>query len=287
MIKLQHTLFLSLCIHLLMMAVDIGEDSGHKTPTDRRDKQIIELINVEQLKKAKEKSQFQQIVRSDQRGVERKDPQSKFLGKKTQTFQKQTVARKVAPFQPGGRGEEATPPQAKSRKKKINLSDLGSVAMMKGGPSSSTARRPRGSPNGHKDLKGQASSNDFIQHIPLGDFSQLNTVEYKYFGFYERLRKKLERYWGVSLHQKVKKLRQTGGRSSLYRNGNYRTSLVVNLNREGKITKVYLQGSSGVKELDNAAIESFNKAGPFPNPPRGLLSKEGVAKIRWDFIVQS
>jgi len=42
-----------------------------------------------------------------------------------------------------------------------------------------------------------------------------------------------------------------------------------------------------VKELDDAAIESFNKAGPFPNPPKDLISNSGTAIIKWGFVVKS
>jgi outer membrane biosynthesis protein TonB len=44
--------------------------------------------------------------------------------------------------------------------------------------------------------------------------------------------------------------------------------------------------TSGIKELDDAAIESFNDAGPFPNPPKGLVV-DGKVTIEWGFVVKS
>jgi hypothetical protein len=49
---------------------------------------------------------------------------------------------------------------------------------------------------------------------------------------------------------------------------------------------VKILGASGVKELDDAAVESFNHAGPFPNPPKDLLIND-VATIEWGFVVNS
>ena len=64
------------------------------------------------------------------------------------------------------------------------------------------------------------------------------------------------------------------------------TALTVTINHLGQIIEVVLKSKSGVKELDDAAIESFNKAGPFPNPPKGFI-KNGRAKIEWGFVVKS
>ena len=40
-------------------------------------------------------------------------------------------------------------------------------------------------------------------------------------------------------------------------------------------------------DLDEAAIRAFNRAGPFPNPPNGLLQETGSVDIRWDFILRT
>jgi len=69
-------------------------------------------------------------------------------------------------------------------------------------------------------------------------------------------------------------------------NENYITSLRITIDHRGEITRVKVLGRSGIRELDEAAVESFNKAGPFPNPPKGLL-KNGSADIEWGFVVKS
>ena len=114
--------------------------------------------------------------------------------------------------------------------------------------------------------------------------TRLNTVEYKYYGFYHRIKQKLEQYWGNSIQKKAHALWKSGRRMPA--SANRITSLEVTLDKRGKIVNVNVKGSSGVRELDEAAIESFNKAGPFPNPPKGMV-KNGHARIQWGFVVKS
>jgi TonB family protein len=129
-----------------------------------------------------------------------------------------------------------------------------------------------------------ASNNDYIEEMPLGDFTQLNTIEYKYFGFYQRIRQQLEQYWGDSLRQRAELLFRAG--RSIASNKSHVTSLSITIDSQGQIRRIKVNSPSGVKELDEAAVESFNKAGPFPNPPRELV-KDGEATIQWGFVVKS
>jgi protein TonB len=120
--------------------------------------------------------------------------------------------------------------------------------------------------------------------VALGDFTQLNTVEYKYYGFFNRIRLKLEQFWGRSLKDKAEALYKSGRR--LPASDQYVTSLVITMSADGQIIQVQVKSSSGVRELDDAAIDSFKAAGPFPNPPQGLIV-DGKATIEWGFVVKS
>lgn len=129
-----------------------------------------------------------------------------------------------------------------------------------------------------------AASNDYLKDIPLGDFTKLNTDEYKYFGFYQRIRRQLEQYWGSTLKEKTSAIYKSGRK--IAKEDDFITNLEIYLDPDGKIQQIKVMTSSGVRELDDAAIESFNKAGPFPNPPKELVSS-GFAKIKWGFVVRS
>ena len=45
--------------------------------------------------------------------------------------------------------------------------------------------------------------------------------------------------------------------------------------------------SSGFHDLDDAAVEAFNRAAPFSNPPQGILDDDDTVILRWDFILRS
>src|SRR5207237_747484 len=108
-------------------------------------------------------------------------------------------------------------------------------------------------------------------------------VEYKFYGFYHRIRQKLEQFWGKSIQEKSQLIFRSGRKIA---SADYITSLQVTLNAKGEIIGVKILGASGIKELDDAAVESFNEAGPFPNPPKELLV-DGKATIEWGFVVKS
>lgn len=236
-----------------------------------------------------------QIVQTDDSGREEKPKDKAFLGEKDRSFDRQTVARKVDVFNKAAKGTstqdspEVKPLQKVTAKKKalkdIKLSDIGMEAM--GAPEIQRAPASfakKGLQNGDEKSRGLSSTNDYIEHVALGDFTQLNTVEYKYYGFFHRIRGKLEQFWGRTLKEKADSIYKSG--RSIASNDQYTTALVITMNEQGEIIGVKVKSSSGVKELDEAAIESFNKAGPFPNPPKGLIVN-GKATIEWGFVVQS
>lgn len=291
-IKLGPVLFVSFLIHLILIyaKVDFPNLSVKKKISKATE---IQVFDLQQLEKFRNKTVPRQIVNSDQVGEKKKDPKTRFLGKSDQYYERQTIAKKVSSYQEAGKGNgsklvEASPtPTVKDLGKKLTLSDLGSLgqamAIEKSKPKAKKKKAP-GLLTGKAGKKGLSASNDFVEDVSLGDFTRLNTVEYKYFGFYERIRRKLEQFWGASLQEKAKSFFTRGGR--IPSNENFVTALTITLNDNGKIIDVNLNGSSGVKDLDDAAIDSFNNAGPFPNPPKGMI-KNGIAKIKWTFVVRS
>lgn len=258
-------------------------------------------------------SKPKQIVTSEQTKNKKRDPKAKFLSKSTQTFDRQMTAKTTGSFKAAGKGQKngkkpqkpqkavkqmtavaKTPSksvaQKKGRKakKKISFADL---AVGRKAPQAKPKKKRAaaslaalGLKNGQKDKTGLSANNDFVEDIPLGDMTKLNTVEYKYYGFYHRIKQKLEQYWGNSIQQKAQRLWKTGRR--LASSENRITSLQITIDDKGNIVRINVKGSSGVQELDDAAIESFNKAGPFPNPPSGMM-KNGLAVIEWGFVVKS
>ena len=237
-----------------------------------------------------------QIVQSEDSASNTKPEKAAFLSDKDRSFDRETVSKSVDKFKQAGLGNAAitqTAQQKQPAKKKapslkdLKLSDFGVVS---GDPlPKEVVRAPasvskKGMENGDPLLDGFSATNDYVQEVTLGDFTHLNTVEYKHYGFFHRIRQKLEQFWGNSIQEKSLALFKSGRRMPASQD--LITSLQVTLNDKGEIIAVKILGASGVKELDDAAIESFNQAGPFPNPPKDLLVN-GKATIEWGFVVKS
>lgn len=316
---------LSLILHIGFFVIKWEKESSRQASREDLIEVSVDDIEKykEQIAQAKARAknantEKKQIVNNELHGREETPTDSKFLGEKNQVYDRQTTASKVDIFNKAGMGERNATTQVnsprpeiakansakpagvtkdvlgtgKSKPKKISLSDLAFNAQATDDLQAQEKRafkdpnpgRAQGIKNGDVHSRGLASNNDYLQNLPLGDFTHLNTTEFKYYGFYHRIRQKLEQFWGDSIREKAKNLYAQGRRVPA--SDDLVTTLMVSINNKGEITSVKMLGTSGIKELDDAAVESFNKAGPFPNPPTGMI-KDGVATIEWGFVVKS
>lgn len=269
----------------LLMKLRVAEKSS-VVPTVKRTQPIRVQMNRGPLERFRTK---QQIVQSEDGGEKKKLDDAR-LSDKDRTFDRETVARKVDIFKQGAKSAGGGGAPAKP-KKQLKLSDLGGVS---GAPHplevaaqdyTKKKKGPfKGDGQGNHPNRTVSSTNDHVEDVPLGDMTHLNTAEYKYYGFYHRIRQKLEQYWGRSIQEKAELIAKAGRRVASTEE--FVTALEITLNHLGEIIAIRLIDTSGVKELDDAAVESFNEAGPFPNPPQGLV-KNGRVTIEWGFVVNT
>jgi TonB family protein len=277
----------------------------------------VKVISREQLQAAKEKNR--QIVANETNENHIAPVESRFAGEKNQSFDRQTISSKNGAFKKAGLGIKEGIAESKVQSKEVlvkkvvaaekiktgaknlTLSALGNIEIVKIEDEERLQREALeemnqkqanenkkvaslGIARGNASESGLSQNNDFVEDVPLGDMTNLNTTEFKYYGFYHRIRQKLEQYWGSTIQSKAKKLYKSGRRMPT--SNNLITAVTVTLDDHGQILEIKIDGTSGIRELDQAAIESFNKAGPFPNPPKGLLIG-GRAVIQWGFVVKS
>lgn len=292
--KEQHKFYLFLTamilVHACFLIVKVRDEFSQTAPS------VSEIIKVKLIREAAQNFQNKrQIVQSeDSLNTEEKD--KSFLSDKTRSFDRETVAKNIDSFKKAAKGNATSNQTAMNHssqktkgeiKKDLKLSDFG-VASGDLQPEkvlrAPASESKKGLENGDLLSTGFSATNDYVQEVQLGDFTQLNTVEYKFYGFYHRIRQKLEQFWGKSIQEKSLALFKSGRRMPA--GEDLITSLRITLNEKGEIVGVKILGTSGVKELDDAAIESFNQAGPFPNPPKDLLVN-GKATIEWGFVVKS
>lgn len=293
--KNSSILIISICLTLFIHTISLVQNIQINFDTFKQEEEeqkviLLKLVN-DQLKNQK----VRQIVESKQKNIEKKVDDSKFVSDANRAVDRETVAANVGKFQEAGQGvkhgdetkNNAAQARTGQKSKQVSLADLAldrGKLLDKMFQQKQVARPKLGLKTGKSKKAGLSRRSDYVEELPLGDFTKLNTVEYKYYGFFFRIKQKLEQFWGSNIQQVATKMFKQGRR--LPANKHYITSLIINMDSNGKIIGVDVDSTSGVRELDGAAISSFNKAGPFPNPPKGLI-KNGVATIRWKFAVDA
>jgi protein TonB len=139
------------------------------------------------------------------------------------------------------------------------------------------------SPHNPQSGEGFSATDDYLPHIAIGANTLLNTREYKYASFYERIREKLNHQWKTFVRSEMEGLYIQGVRQI---EGERITKLRIELDQNGHVSKISKYGSAGYRELDRAAIKAFEVAGPFSNPPKELLEgKDLRVSIDWHFVI--
>ena len=252
----------SLFIHaLVMMAMALNGALPFGSQTAQDKSVAIDIVEIpkEQIDKL-----TKQIVETTLAEKAQDAAKDAYLGEQTQVVDRQTKAQTTAPF------NESKPGGAKGQKPS-QMSDLGVKMNL--------------TPMGHLGPGALAATSDHLKDVSKGAQTLLNTKEFAYFSFYQRVRKQLEQYWEPGLRQRLKNMFARGRQLAADRE--HATRILVMMNGEGIITKIQVESTSGLLDLDQAAIEAFNRAGPFPNPPRGLVEADGNVKVEWEFVLKT
>jgi protein TonB len=91
-------------------------------------------------------------------------------------------------------------------------------------------------------------------------------------------------FWEPELKERIQKLYNRGVDLP---NSDVITKLAIILNKNGEISKISIIRNSGYLDLDEAAIKAFERASPFPNPPSGMVEKDGTVHLTWSFVLQT
>jgi TonB family protein len=238
-----------------------------------------------------QKQNPKQIAESEEAPDQTPPKDAKYLGERSQNVEQETKAAKVDTFRKGGKAA-----QAGNQGKTLSFKDLAPRTNVLTPPTpkeldgyrverEKQALANAGRPGSQALDNAGSATNDYLKDLKDGDRTLLATKEFQYFGYYRRIRQKLEGAWNSRLRTTLDGY-VYGGRQ-LANNRDYVTGLVVVLDRNGNITRVQVIEQSGARELDQAAIDAFNQAGPFPDPPSGLIDEKGEIQIPWNFVLQS
>jgi TonB family protein len=264
----ENPIYRSLALHLLLaLLVWIGL----KNSKWNQDLQVPVEITIAP-KPVSPQDRAKSIVRSEAEPTEVQPKPDSFLSDQNRVTRQETVARTEG----GGGAISAIP-----RPKKVpQLSDLG-MKMKKEPPREYTEERRWANPQFGEALKG----GQYIQGVREGEVTALNTKEFVFYSYFERVRRQLDQAWQPLVRQNIQKILKSGRK--LASNADHVTRALVTLNQQGQILRIQVLEESGSQDLDQAAVDALNRAGPYPNPPRGLVDGKGEVQIRWDFILKT
>ncbi|MEW6058100.1 MAG: energy transducer TonB, partial [Bdellovibrionota bacterium] len=193
-----------------------------------------------------------------------------FLGLQTQVVDQQTRAQNTAAFR-DGKHKGGDRGRSNKAQEKVEIGTLGVKMNYK--------------PMGGVGPGEIAATNDYLKDVKPGAQTMLNTKEFAYFSFYQRVRRQLEQYWEPGLRERLRSMFAKGRQLAADRE--HATRILVVMDHEGTITKIQVEGTSGLLDLDQAAVDAFNRAGPFPNPPKGMIESDGTVKVEWEFVLKT
>lgn len=315
-------LVLSLLFHSLLGGglVFAPSKPAAKKPTQTS----VELMSPEELqaflkKAADAKSKAQQIVSSDDRRLnDEKDPNAKYLSQFDQKVVRETRALKSGKFaNTSGKGAAAAPaqaktetpretepkPQEKSEKSSEKLATKSDIKTFQGGDLAVTPKTglaafnpsfrklpvvpdPTAAPNETSgDGREISATDDHLKDVPSGLDTMLSTREFLYYSYYNRIKSQLRQHWEPKIKEKFTKIVRQG--RTIASEGDKITRVIIILDDRGTLIRVQVVGRSGITDLDDAAVEAFRAAAPFPNPPKGIVEADGTIKIRWDFVLEA
>jgi TonB family protein len=285
----------------------------------------VVLLSPEEIQKLQAQAQavnkpMGQIVESDEKPLNDEiDPKAKYLSRNNQRVERETRAAKVGAFKndagQGGKPQPVSPApepvvESKQAQAKEPTDDKSKSAILTdensefefGGEDMNDRAKPKTGlqafaptfrklptvpdPSRPGDGHEVSATDDHLKDVAPGMETMLSTREFMYYSYYNRIKDKLRQYWEPKIKEKFERIVRQG-RTIASDGGNKITKVIIILNDKGTLIGVQVVSQSGVRDLDDAAIEAFRAAAPFPNPPKGIVEEDGTIKIRWDFVLEA
>ena len=298
--KFQKFLLFSLLVHVSLSLTVVVVPYLKKQKKSEVEIVLIETPTPDQISDVEAKTEpaekkLNQVVETDEKQSNNElNKDAVYLSAKNNTVQKETVAKNIGKFKNTNEKTNQTPQseiekqiakmsaEKKSESKLFNTGFDVYSALNKNTAVQKMAKKEHAFQNG-SELQQTSATQDHIETAEPSLMTQLNTREYKYYGYNMRIRTQLDQWYQTKLNDQLKKMLSQG--RSIASEENKRTQLLIVLNDKGSLIGVQVLGASGIRELDDAAVEAFRKAAPFPNPPKGMVDNDGTIKVRWDFVL--
>lgn len=299
----KNYVLVSIAAHLLLVGFLFTAAKLQKADTSPAVVEISFLDQSDMIEVLKKIPEPQLIVETDSKTAnEQLSEKAKYLSEKNNTVERETRSQAGKQFLNSQQVANAQavpehkvqptakPTPARAQKAQPQLFDSGFDAYASLTKAQERKALPAPQQKNDRNLaaaqNSQASTtNDHLENVKDDLMTKLNTREYKYYGYYNRIKNQLNDWWVPQVQQKFTKMMKQG--RTIASSENKITKLIIILNSAGNLVKVQVMAESGVRDLDDAAVEAFRQAAPFPNPPKGMMEQDGTVKIRWDCVVES
>jgi TonB family protein len=124
-----------------------------------------------------------------------------------------------------------------------------------------------------------AALENFIPEVRPGNQTELNTRAAPFAAFIARMHRNIHERWGFGFLEDL----ASRPMSDPMNNRELVTRLEIVLAGDGTIDGVKVIHTSGVMGFDVAAVDVVYNAGPFPDPPAAIRSRNGKIYVHWSF----
>jgi hypothetical protein len=115
-----------------------------------------------------------------------------------------------------------------------------------------------------------APNNDLLDE-EKGAAVNLNTNEFLFANYLNRIRRLVNFYWQQNLDNLPP--------GAMITKSQYETEVDVVLTAHGALAGIAVTGESGSPAIDGCVVEAFEMAGPFPNPPQQMVGPDGQVHL--------
>ncbi|MED5369926.1 MAG: TonB family protein [Myxococcota bacterium] len=123
----------------------------------------------------------------------------------------------------------------------------------------------------HSETSLAGAPNNDLLDVPDGEATYLNTKEFLYASYINQIRRMVAFYWDQNLDNLPTGLP--------FSKPLYMTAVHVTITSDGRLESIQIVTESGMGPLDNAVVQAWWSAGPFPPPPEGLVEADGRAYL--------
>src|SRR6266540_3729400 len=138
------------------------------------------------------------------------------------------------------------------------------------------------SPDALARIAGGPSMDGVGEGLAEGDETWLQSREFKYATFMNRMRREIGQQWYPRVRD-AQRQRDPAGSVFFYRE---RTVVIgLTMDTDGNVKDLSVMQSSNLDFFDRIAVSSVQAAQPFPNPPRGMFHGDGGVRIPFSFTM--